>query len=143
MTQVMLDPDGTQELGLLVIVAAPTGVTYSQQCAGFATECRSAEGFLIPIGAPADAKRLYDWFWDAFQGHCYAMPPRGSPWTPETTTGLAGLVAALPCWHTADDGQDTRHFLKLDLERMDECAEAWIPVITPYGRGILTLGNSD
>jgi hypothetical protein len=31
----------------------------------------------------------------------------------------------------------------LDKARTAECVEAWIPVFTPYGRGILTLTNSD
>jgi hypothetical protein len=41
------------------------------------------------------------------------------------------------------DSDDKREFLQLDVARMHECVEAWIPVVTPYGRGILTLKNSD
>ena len=143
MIQVELDPDGTQGIGLLVIVKAATGVTYRQQCAGLATESRTVEGFLIPVGGPKAAKKLFDWFQSTFHGGCYSSSSRGSPWTPETSATLAELVAEIPCWRTDGDGRETRHFLQLDTERMDECVEAWIPVITPYGPGVLTLDNSD
>jgi len=143
MTRVFLDPAGSLGLGmgLLVLVEAPTGVIYVQQCAGGLTEERSMEGFLIPVGDQADAKRLYDWFWSTFRGACY-FTSRGSPWTSIATAELAALVAEIPCWWTGSD-PDRREFLRLDEGRMHECVEAWIPVLTPYGRGVVVLANSD
>lgn len=39
--------------------------------------------------------------------------------------------------------EDARIFLKLDLQRIDDLTEAWIPVQTAYGRGVLIFDNSD
>jgi hypothetical protein len=58
MPHVVLDPDGTQKVGLAVIVEGRTGVTYEQQCGGYATEQRTVEGFLAPIGVDGVAKGL-------------------------------------------------------------------------------------
>jgi hypothetical protein len=145
MPYIFLDPDGTQEFGLFVIVAANTGVIYAQQCGGTANEIREQEGFLIPVGGPKEAKKLYDWFWYSFYGQCYSFNPE-LHWFPGTIKALARLISEIPCWLTFPyEGEDNtqRLFLKLDEERMEECIEAWIPVITPYGKGILTLDNSD
>jgi hypothetical protein len=140
---IFINPDDGFDLGLLVIVEAKTGVIYANQVAGKLTDCRKLEGFLIPVGAPSEAKKLYDWFWRAFHGNCYTPE---QDWLPETVKALARLVAEIPCWLTfpdEDEDKTQRLFLKLDEDRMGGCVEAWIPVITPYGKGILTLGNSD
>ena len=143
MPHVFLDPDGTRPIGLAVIVEAPTGVTYEQQCGGYATELRTAEGFLIPVGGLTESRKIYDWFWATFKGYCFTSGDE-SPWTPERIAQLQALVARIPCWYsTARDGERELHYLQLDLERMEECIEAWIPVRTPYGQGFLTLENSD
>jgi hypothetical protein len=141
MYHVFIDPDETGEYGLLLIVEAATGVIYQQQCGGNATEQNKVEGFLIPVGSRGDAEKIYDWFWLTFQGGCYRML-EGSPWTTATQDQLKALIAEIYCWYIAND-VDERHALQLDESRMDECIEAWIPVITPYGKGILTLRNSD
>jgi hypothetical protein len=140
MLHVFLNPDGTLDLGLLVIVEAQTGVTYQQQCGGYIVEQCTAEGFLVPVGSQADAKKIYDWFWVTFKGHCYPSP---GLWTPDTISQLRLLVGQIRCWHSTCEGKNEPHQLELDVDRMDECIEAWIPVLTPYGSGILTFGNSD
>lgn len=140
MKRVVLNPDGSSALGLLLIVSAPTGVIYEHQCGGFATEGMAVEGFLIPLGDASEAKVIFDWFWNTFKGGCHTG--RGE-WTNELVAELKELVASIPCWHTIEGEADQRHFLQLDLARTDECIEAWIPVISPYGPAILTLKNSD
>jgi Family of unknown function (DUF6210) len=140
MSYVFLNPDGAEDFGLQVIVEHPTGVVYAHQCAGYLTELMAVEGFLIPIGGPDAARRIYGWFWQAFEGTGYA--PDG--WTKERIDQLASLVAEIPCWLTHADGKrDERRFLELDRGRIGECVEAWIPVATPYGPGILVVENSD
>jgi hypothetical protein len=137
---VFLNPDGIEDLGLHVIVESPTGVVYAHQCAGSLTEIRTVEGFLIPVGGPDAARRIYDWFWATFGGTCYGPVE----WTGDRIDPLADLVAQIACWLTHPDGAgDERRTLELDRERIGECVEAWIPVRTPYGRGILVLKNSD
>jgi hypothetical protein len=140
MPYIFLNPDGSENLGLNLIVEHPTGVLYGQQCAGLLAEIRTVEGFLIPVGGPDAARRVHDWFWKTFPGNCY--PP--IVWTEDRIRELAGLVAQVPCWLTRPGGEgDERHSLVLDEGRLDECVEAWIPVRTPYGRGILVLENLD
>jgi hypothetical protein len=70
---IFLDPDGTQPLGLIAIVAAATGVTYAHQCGGYATEIRQLEGFVVPVGDAAAAQPLHAFFAQCFHGN----PPRG------------------------------------------------------------------
>jgi hypothetical protein len=139
MPYVFLNPDGTQETGLYVIVEHETGVKYATQCGGVSTEVRALEGFLIPVGGPKAAKKIFYWFWKRFRGGCSHGKVK---WKEEWIVELAKLVAEVPCWLTrAND--DVRFALELDENRIDECVEAWIPVRTPYGPGVLTLQNSD
>ena len=37
----------------------------------------------------------------------------------------------------------SKNYLALDTSRIQECIEAWIPAISPYGPGIIILDNSD
>lgn len=140
MPHVFLNPDGTQEFGLFVIVEFTTGVTYSQQCAGLSNDLRTIEGFLIPIADQDSGRQVLDWFRTRFGSNSH---PHGGEWPSELIVEIRTLVASIPCWFTSHDGNDQRLFLELDSDRIRECAEAWIPVITPYGRGILTFDNSD
>src|SRR5437773_1501128 len=113
MPYVFLDPDGSQELGLLVIVEASSGVTYAQQCAGYLTELRTIEGFLVPVGGPSAAKKIYDWFWSTFKGNCYHTAAN-NPWTAEAVEQLSTLVGDIRCWHTERGGEGQPKFLRLD-----------------------------
>jgi hypothetical protein len=140
MPHVFLDPDGTSPRGLLLLVEAPTGVIYEQQCGGHANELMSLEGFLIPLGAQAGADTMYEWFQKTFRGQCHKG---GNHWNAEHTQQLQALIGRIPCWYHNKQRKDERHFLQLDMARLGDCLEAWIPVISPYGHGILTLKNSD
>jgi hypothetical protein len=141
MPYVFLNPDGSQDFGVVVIVQASTGVTYAHQCGGHATKTRTTEGFLIPVGGPNEATRLYEWFWGTFHGQCHGNTVA---WTEQQVDELAALVRELPCWLTTPDGvDDERRLLELDRERIAACVEAWIPVKTAYGPGILLIRNSD
>ena len=133
---VFLDPDGTQDRQLHVVVESPTGVEYRSQCAGLACEERAAEGFLIPLG---QAERV-----TGFSAFFAAGPPDARPAEPgaERAERLRQLVGRVVCWRTEAEG-DHRERLALDEERLDECVEAWVPVRTPYGPGILVFPNSD
>ncbi|MEM9070022.1 MAG: DUF6210 family protein [Myxococcota bacterium] len=135
--RVMLDPDGSQAGWMYVVVAARTGVTYLNQCAGLVCEIREIEGYLVPVGglktdpelgvaSPAELTALFH-------------PNNG------LTAGLARLrsaVSEIPFWVCGSEG-DRRESLQLDEHRVGEVVEAWVPVITPLGRGILVWENSD
>ncbi|RYD37716.1 MAG: hypothetical protein EOP86_02800 [Verrucomicrobiaceae bacterium] len=136
---VAIDADGNCDDYLILIVTAETGVTYVHQCGGFACLQNSAEGFLVQVGTSDDRERLYDWFQSEFEGSCM----NSSVWTPDRTAMLESLISHIACGHVNSDGVDFRHMLQLDRERMQECVEAWIPVLSPYGPGLVVLNNSD
>ena len=138
MPHVFLNPDGTQQSLAVVVVQHPTGITYGHQCAGVLTDCRSLEGFLIPVGGPELSARLSSWFVTRWRGSGFDMD-----WTVDLIESLAELVSTIACWQTTIDGEDRRAFLRLDKDRIDECVEAWVPVETPYGPGVLLFENSD
>lgn len=137
---VFLDPDGTEELGLCLVIESPTGVEYANQCGGLATEQLSIEGYLIPLGMHELAQEIVDFFQREFRGHCY--PPHNE-WTTERTSQLEALVCRIPDWVCSKTDEDELAYLKLDRDRIDACIEAWIPVLSAHGRGILMLKNSD
>jgi hypothetical protein len=137
--RVMIDADGLSPEYLLIIVAAPTGVVYEHQCDGTTCDQRSQEGFLVQVGEEGSPGVIYDWFWKHFRGT--GMTAAG--WSDLLVDELELVIAGIPCWHIDSHGRDERGFLKLDRARIDECVEAWIPVLSPYGPAILVLNNSD
>lgn len=122
------------------MVAAPTGVTYAHQCGGVAADLREVEGFAVPLGGTEAAGPLHAFFPCVQE----AAPPHGERWSEEQIARLRAIIGAIPFWHTNRHGQrDSCGFLALDMTRLDNLTEAWIPVLTPYGPGILVCDNSD
>ncbi len=142
--RVNLNPDGTNPVGLAVIVSAATGVTYGSQCGGASNDHREAEGFLVLCSSraydlPHDVEaELQQWF--AARG---SQGRVADTWPPRFVDELADVVMGVEFWCTGSSGEDSRSRLSLDRSRSSECTEAWIPVITPVGRGILVFDNSD
>jgi hypothetical protein len=141
---IFLDPDGSRGVGLLVLIAAPTGVTYAHQCGGLETGVRELEGFAVPLGDEEAATPLVAFF-KAFQGNPPSIcSPFGNIWTETLIADLGRIVGAIGFWHTRRHPDDDRRlFLALDTERFAEATEAWVPVRTPYGPGVLIWDNSD
>jgi hypothetical protein len=137
---VFLDPDGTSDLGLILLVLAPTGVEYQTQAAGLLTKPLVGEGFLIPLGRRDLEARLMRFFQSEFQDHSYAPV---AVWTEDRLRRLDSLVGEIPVWETRRDGGDARHHLTLDRTRIDDLTEAWIPVLSPYGPAVLLFENCD
>ena len=137
---VFLDPDGTSVLGLILLVLAPTGIEYQTQAAGLLNEPLTGEGFLIPLGRRDLEAKLMHYFQTEFHGHSYAPE---AVWTDDRLERLELLLREIPTWETRRDGEATRHYLTLDRTRIDELTEAWIPVVSPYGRAVLLFKNCD
>ncbi len=138
---VTLNPDGFRDFGLLVVVRAPTGVVYRNQCGGYYCLQLTAEGFAVPVGDVEAAKEIVEFFDGEFEGW---PPDRGESWNESNLAELEAIVAKMPCWKCGPKpGRDEEAFLKLDRTRLDEMTEAWIPVVTADGPGILTFENSD
>jgi hypothetical protein len=143
MHHVFIASEGAAELGLLLIVSSPTDVIYHVQCDGVACDQRSIEGFLVPLGQRESSERMWnELFCDEHLGN------RGPiPWQTPSLVGyldrLEQIVGAVVCWKREADDTDQRLLLRLDRTRLEQCVEAWIPVISPYGPAILTFENSD
>jgi hypothetical protein len=148
---IVLDPDGTQDFGLIVVVAAATGVTYAHQCAGLDTEERQLEGFAVPVGSATAAEPLRAFFRRRFHGNPPLMTgaadsSSGGLWSEAALSELSTLVSQIAFWATfppSTHGDDRREFLQLDLTRLTELTEAWIPVRTAFGSGVLVFANCD
>lgn len=144
-TNVLLDPDGSVGRGLYVIVAAQTGVTYETQCGGTHCLSRHVEGFLVPCpsegfeGGGDIEERLAAFFARHFRGE--AVP--ASAWPAYLVDELSIIVRDVVFWRTPLEGSSERLHLSLDRQRLADCIEAWVPVMTPDGRGVLTFTNSD
>jgi hypothetical protein len=63
-------------------------------------------------------------------------------WSAQEWDRLRDGVESITFW--ACDGQtEEPHALKLDESRIAEADEAWVPVLTPDGSGVLMWFNSD
>jgi len=144
---VFVDPDGTAPPWIAVAVRHQTGVIYGSQCAGVATEERRIEGFLVPLGGwkyePDSGRIDLDHLTDVFHegDSCkYGWTGRNLPG--ERLQRLSVLVGEIPYWRCGFERSD-RFAIHLDKNRIDEIAEAWIPVETPDGPGTLLYKNCD
>ena len=139
---IFLDPDGTQGIGLLVAIVAQTGLTYAHQCGGITNDVREVEGFIVPLGASDLANILHRFFRRRFRGN---PPQSGGQWADNDLRDLSDIVSQIAFWDTGQSNKDDfqKTHLTLDKSRLDELTEAWVPVVTVYGPGILMFDNSD
>jgi hypothetical protein len=135
---VFLNPDGTQDFGLLAIVASTTGIIYAHQCGGYNNELRKLEGFAVPLGIYAENK-LVNFFRKKYRGY----PPTEMSVT--DLEELAHIVSQIPFWKTSehDSSEDKSKYIELDVNRSHELTEGWLPIRTIYGLGVLLFKNSD
>ena len=145
---VFLDPDGTFNPWVGVLVRRSTGVIYATQRGGTATDERMAEGFFIPLGGfsfdsgtgPFDLSTLsapFHW------GSGCDNSATGATLPEDRLKRVRSAVADLPCWRTERGDGDKRLALQLIEDRLPEAVEAWIPVETPYGPGVLVYKTCD
>ncbi len=117
-----------------IVIEAPTGVLYTNQCGGTACVHPKIEGYLMLIdffdtehGAGAELEGY--WFYDK-----HLRPDA------DLLDGLDRQIR-LTCICYQNAG------IRLDRQRAEdpdvEWGEAWIPVTCNYGRGFLTYTNSD
>ena len=148
---VFLDPDGTLPGDWIgVVVDAPTGVFYANQCGGTACDQRESEGYYVPLSGvpmvpgepPIGAADLSAAFHGRGGACQWEMASDGTKLTPDRLAQLTATVARIPFWSV--DGQDVRQPLRLDDARLGELAEAWVPVRLPDGkRAMLVWNNCD
>jgi hypothetical protein len=151
-----IDPDGTWGDWLAVVVRRPTGVVYTHQCAGINCFHRLAEGFLQVIGpykyepdstgALLPVKLDLDAFINVFhRGNDCGQVQSGRELPAERLEKLRRLVADVHYWRCDGygPGELPPYRFCLDESRIDEIVEAWIPVDTVDGPGVLLYNNCD
>jgi hypothetical protein len=154
---VEMNPSGDwSDEWLAVIVRRPTGVVYMHQVGGIACHHYLVEGFMVMIGAykyePASSGALIpikldtNSFIDVFHEgkHCvYGVPGNRLP--AERLEKLRCLVADVnyPRCDGHSPGEIPPYRFRLDESRIDEMIEAWIPVDTVDGPGVLLYQNCD
>ena len=145
---VRIDPGGMQDPGLLVLVRADTGVVYEHQCGGHNNFQYQAEGYLIPIGPPGHSQELREFFEREFKNfppYHGLNPSTGTEpaWSESTLATVENPVGSLRIWFRSERGEDEWTHLTLDKTKTEQFTEAWLPVNTPMGKGILIWENSD
>jgi hypothetical protein len=135
---VFLDPDGMAGGWLYVVAEAPTGVFYQQQYGGTACRQGQVEGYLVPVAA-SDA---LDALRDLFEKEFGSTGTWNYPWPDDERDRLRGIIGNVSYW-THNGHAEEYHDLLLDESRISEADEAWVPVITPDGPGVLMWFNSD
>lgn len=151
---IFIDPDGTSKKWLYLIVHANTSVFYSTQCAGLLNEIRTSEGYLIPLsGITFDTKydinveieNLENFFQRKpfeFQHNTSALHSIQHGFL--DLGQLKRIIENITVWFsTSQDAEDQRQHLSIDENKIGEITEAWIPVISPYGKAVLIWKNSD
>ncbi|WP_431772497.1 DUF6210 family protein [Streptomyces cucumeris] len=137
---IFLDPDGTGsgQGWMFVIVAAPTGVIYQNQAGGFRCAQYQQEGYLVPVFG----RDLDDDLKGIFVRELKGQGSRRMDWPADLLDRLRIAVAFYISVSTdGDDASPTP--LALDESRLSEADEAWVPVVTPDGPGILVWENCD
>jgi hypothetical protein len=134
---VALDPVGADGW-LYVVVRAPTGVFYLQQYGGTACRQGQAEGFLVPVFGPLGAGRLRE----LFEGHFQGAGTWNYQWPDDEVARLRAGVEGIGYW-ACDGSSETPGPLRLDEQNLRDADEAWVPVLTPDGPGVLVWPNSD
>jgi hypothetical protein len=145
---VYLDPVETWPDWLAVVIEHPTGVVFGQQCAGTSTDQRLVEGYLVPLGGSR---------FDVDNGQLSSAPLRAvfhdgdgcthgwgiKPLDGSRLQGLVLYIEDIPYWRHTNVYDCSRQPLRLDYDRQEEICEAWVPVLTPDGKGILLWPNCD
>jgi hypothetical protein len=98
------------------------------------------EGFLVPVHSPAARAMLDDVFVRDLKGTGLWGGQRAP--SPEIVERVAKAVSLVRYWEANPDAAEPRS-LELDRDRLKEIDEAWLPVRTPDGPGVLIWPNSD
>ncbi|MDP9766610.1 hypothetical protein QO006_004077 [Deinococcus enclensis] len=97
--------------------------------------------FAIPLFRSQHLAAL-EGFFGRYGGNPPSPEASCARWQDRDLQALAEIVGQMPLWHTSRT-KDEPAFLEFDRARLPELTEGWIPVITPYGPGILMHQNSD
>lgn len=136
---------------LYVVLERPTGVVYHIQCGGLSCRQDAAEGILVPVHAPDSYALLQDLF---VRDLCSAPIPAsglGEKELERLRTAVEAIRIPMDSrWPELSEPTDSRDIdwpqtypIQVDETRLSEGYEAFLPVATPFGRGVLVWSNSD
>lgn len=117
-----------------VIVFAETGVFYRHQFAGLVCHSNTVQGYLVPVIAD-QALRDLDELFVRGGGHDQCGVVGQGEWTDEMQQRVITAVETVNFYPSDAPRQDYEK-LRVDLRRIDEMGEGWVPVITPDGDGV-------
>jgi hypothetical protein len=138
--EIFIDGQGSLTYPWLgVIVEFPTNVWYSNQTSGVACFPRRTEGFFVPVFHASSLTTLRRIFEEDLRGQ---GTRRGIEWETELLGEMAAAVTKL-VMDVSMDGPRSEVGLELDVSRLSEVDEAWIPVKWSVGQGVLVWENSD
>src|SRR4030042_3275538 len=130
-----LDPDGTNKEYFGVIVQYASGVRYSQQCGCTANELREVEGYYIPLRCQKTILSDEVTFIMELRNVFHNLKDKENfGFSEDQMRRLVEIIEDLPGW----DEKERLSHLRLDENRKHEIPEAWGPIFTPDGPGILT-----
>ena len=92
----------------------------------------------MPLFGPDELDALRELFEKHFRG----AGTWNYAWSDDERDTLRGIVGTIRFW-ASDGTTEEPHALRLDERRVRETDEAWVPVITPDGPGVLVWFNSD
>ncbi|WP_052391631.1 DUF6210 family protein [Streptomyces sp. NRRL B-24484] len=121
-----------------MVVEARTGIAHQQQYGGTACRRGQVEGFPVPLFDRTGPDALRELFEQPFRG----AGTWNRAWSEDERGGLRESVGAVRYW-ACDGTSEEPHRLWPDECRIREVDEAWVPVITPDGPGVLVWSNSD
>ncbi|MFF4989431.1 DUF6210 family protein [Streptosporangium saharense] len=137
---VFIDPtDALGQAGyFFVIVEAPTGIVYQQQYGGTACRMGEREGYLVPLVGEDGLRHVFEVTLKGAGARFGDLPD-------DVSNKIRAMVGEVTFWKSNEtsEGDEITAPLMVDESRLDEMDEAWIPVITLDGPGILTWPNSD
>lgn len=147
---VLLDPEGTLVQWMAVLIRHPTGVIYSNQCGGTSTQPRYIEGYLVPVGPDShvptvNCNHLIESLRAPFHraGGCIYPAVPGDKLPTEVVSMLSEAVRRIPFYHNELEHDSIRTLLEVDQAMLSQLVEAWIPVRTAAGPGVLVYTNCD
>jgi len=149
---VYLDPDGTYSDWLTVVIQSPTRVAYAIQCGGVTNDERMCEGYLVPLGGarfdPSDGYLSTAPFREVFHRGTGCFYASAGDLPADRLNQLRALVRDVPYWRHSyhslvSDTGTSRDHLEIDDRRLGEICEAWVPVRTLDGDGVLLFKNCD
>jgi Family of unknown function (DUF6210) len=124
---------------IFLVMRSPTGITYVNQSGGHMCTPASAEGYLVTVAAGTALADLRE----IFEGEMRGSGLRGTAPTGELARRVRDIVAGVRCEPSGPELARESWALELDDSRLHELDEAWIPVVTKGGEGVLIWANSD